>query len=138
MKKLVLALALALGLTGCAGDARSILSGGTSLTAPIQNPVGWNELYAVEGAYVIAARTALEYRRLRMCRRSETASITNLCARRSVLVTIQNYNLRARQALDAAYDFTRNNPTLNAFSAIAAAQQAVADFQTALASNGVK
>lgn len=134
----IAALLLALFLAGCAADAKSILTGGTSLTAPVQNPINTNELYYAESAYAIAVRTALSYRQLRMCRSSETASITNVCARRSVIVQLQAADLKARGALNAAKNFVKNNPTLDAFSAISAAKQAVADFQAALDSNGVK
>jgi len=138
MKRLSIPLLLvALALAGCASD-KSVLQGGTSLTATVQNPVGRKELAVVENAYGLALVAAVNYRRLGICKTGTVESFGNPCARRDVVLQLQAADRKARSALIPARRFVRNNPTLNAFSAIAAAQAAVADFQTVLSTNGVR
>ena len=135
MKRLI-AIAVLLALAGCATD-KSIFQGGTSLTAPIQNPVTLNDWATIEIAYAGSVRLALTYRRLPLCKAGQTETLTNLCARRTVLLAIQDANAKARAALLPFRGFMRNNQTLSALTAIGAVRQAVSDFQNVLATNGV-
>lgn len=134
--RIALFAALTLGVAGCAGE--SVLKGGTSLTAPVQNPVGTNEAYAVEAAYATALRSALAYVRLRRCKAEEVESVSNLCSRPSVVRQIQAATRGAQTAMKAFRDFRRRNPTLNAFSALTEARTAVNVLAEVLSTNGVK
>lgn len=134
MRRFAIIFVVALSLAGCAGQ--SIFQGGPSLTATINNPVGRNELAAVESAYAIALTAALAVRRFPMCKRGQEPSASNFCVKRSVLVAIQAYDRAAYAAIVTARRFVRENPTLNAFSVLAAARQAVQDFHNAATSAG--
>lgn len=131
MKRLLLmpVLALSLFVGGCAGG--SILTGGSSLTASITTPVGRRELAAVESTYGIALAAAVNYRRL--CVRRE---IPRSC--REVVNRIAAADRKVRPVRRAAHNFVRNNPTISGVSAISAFRQAVADFQSVAAANGVR
>ncbi len=87
----VAALAFALALAGC----------GKSVDPGIQSPAGLSALYEAQGLYASTQRIALEYVRLRQCRKSEQVSITNLCARRAVKVMIGEADKTAVAALGA-------------------------------------
>ena len=139
MRRFLTAVALAASLTlvGC-DPGRSVLQGGGSLTASINNPVGLNELAAVESVYNVAANAALVYRGRPLCTRAALESPTNLCARRSFIVRIQAADQKAYAAIRTARAFVTNNPTLSAVSAIGAARAAVTSFQNALADSGVR
>src|SRR5688572_12037273 len=101
--RLLLVPLMCLGIAGCVTvidpGAKSILEGGPSITAPIANPFGLNEQYQVEATVATARRLAVSYFSLRQCRASETASLTNPCARRSVKVTIQSIDRKVGVAL---------------------------------------
>lgn len=142
IKRFIL-LPLLLMLGGCAsfGDflnpgARSILQGGVSITAAVQNPVGPNEMVAIESAYRAALVAAENYRRY--CYSAALASLPALCAKRRAVVTaLQGANRKVRAAMVALRAFVRNNDTVSAWSAIGAARQAILDFQAVAAANGV-
>jgi hypothetical protein len=129
---LVILLALPLALAGC--SSKSILQGGTSLTASIQNPAGKRELAAIEGAYGAALVVAVNYRRF--C--YQTATPSSVCKdRRKVVLAMQAADRNAHGAIVAARRFVRENPTLSAVSVIGAARAAVADFQSIANANKV-
>lgn len=121
-------------LSGCVGP--SILQGGTSLTAPVNNPVSRESMLQIETAYYAAVRLAVAYRRLPLCRTGETASLTRLCAQRSVILTLQSANAKARFALTQMRTFVRDHPTINAIEFVQLARQAVGEFQAVAASTG--
>lgn len=67
MKRYFAILAVALTLGGCASldpGGKSILSGGTSITAPITNPIGRKELYQIENGMTAVVAGLVGYRRL--------------------------------------------------------------------------
>lgn len=124
---IVPALFAALFLGGCAGD--SVFKGGSSIFGTITNPVGQNELAAVEGAYGVALTAAVSYRRF--CYSAPLAQLPQqVCGnRRAVIRRLQDLDNRAYAAIAAARNFVRNNPTISAVSLIGAARTAVTDFQ---------
>lgn len=134
MRRFAILVVLSIGLAGCAGQ--SIFQGGPSLTATVNNPVGRNELAAIESGYAIALTAALAVRRLPMCKRGQEPTFSAVCVKRSVLVALQAYDRAAHAAIVTARRFVRDNPTLNAFSVLAAARQAVEDFRSAAQSAG--
>lgn len=134
--RLIVTLALALLVAGC--GTKSVFQGGTSLTAPIAVPAGPESLATVESTYGAVLAAAVNYRRLGLCRSGQTESMANVCARRDVVVALQNADRKAHAAVVAARNFVRNNPTISAVGAVGAAMQAVTDFQTVAATYGVK
>lgn len=140
MRKIAIVIVAALSLGGCAALDRlgeSVLAGGKSFTAPIQNPVGRNERFEVEAFVLTARRSALSYMRLRQCRKSETASYSNLCARHAVKEKIRNAEFRLKAALAQFRQFMRENPTVSAWSAAGSLKIAVANYKAELAAAGV-
>lgn len=139
LKRITALVAAAFLLGGCAffdPAGRSILAGGSSLTASIQNPVGLNELAAVEAAYQAALVAAVNYRRF--CYSDKIENLPSVCAkRREMVLTMQAAQKRVKPALVALRYFVRNNDTVNAISALNYARQAVMDFQATASSYGV-
>lgn len=135
MRRLLGLLVTAFLITGCAGQ--SVLVGGTSLTTPIQNPVGRQQLAQIEAAYGVVLTAAVTYRRLPLCKAGQPTSFTNVCSQRAIVLLLQSYDRKAQAALRVARNFVRNNPTLNAFTVLDAAQTAVNDFRNAASNNGV-
>lgn len=131
MKKLlVIPLMLAaLALAGCA-NTKSIFAGGSSITATVPTPVGKRELAAIWNTYGLVLSGARTYKRL-------CAAGTVPASCREVIVQLQGYDRKAYAALTTASNFVRDNPTISAVSALGAARQAVADFQTVAITNGV-
>jgi len=101
-----------------------------SACATVQNPATIQQLYDVEAAYGVALATAVAYHNRPLCKTGTVESLTNICARRSIVVKLQLADKRARAALAVARAFIINNPTLSAVSALTAAQSAVVAFQT--------
>src|SRR4051812_43353359 len=129
MKKFII-IAFALSLGACA-----TLPDGTKVfipTASIKNPVTSASLYDVRAAYAIAQAGAVayidRYRQGHRCTTSSLESPGNLCSRRSIVIKLQNADRVAQIALGRADAFIRDNPTIDAASAIYAAQSAVAAF----------
>lgn len=67
LKRYLAISAIALSLGGCAAldpGGKSIFAGGTSITAPVTNPVGRKELYQIENGLTAVAAGLVGYRRL--------------------------------------------------------------------------
>lgn len=131
MRKLVLAAALVLAasLGGCAGKLPTL-----DLNTSVTN----NTLLGTEAAYGIALSGERAYKALPLCKTGTTPSITNICAKRSVIVRLQAADRKAVSAIDAANTFIKNYPTIDATDVIAAAQAAVTALKGILSSEGVQ
>lgn len=116
--KWLIGLFAALSLSACA-----------TVGASIPNPLGAGQLTTIESAYGVALSAAVAYKQLCVNR-----TIPPSC--RTIVVQMQNAAYKAQGAIVAARGVAKN-PTLNAISAIAAAQQALADFQAVQNANGV-
>ena len=126
MKRIIGILILGLALTGCAAFGS------------IKNPITADRLAAIESSYGIALSAAVAYRNTRLCKKNEQATLSNVCAYRSVILKLQAADRVAQRSLIDARKFIRENPTLDAFSVINVAQQAVTTFQTIQAEYGVR
>ncbi len=120
--KLFLSCLLALALGAC---------------ATIQNPINTTQLAQVESGYGIALSAAVAYLNLPLCRTGTSASLSNICAQRSVIVKLQAAAAKTQGAIVAARNFIKNNPTINVASAVGIAQAALNDFQTVESMYGV-
>jgi hypothetical protein len=130
--------ALAATLAGCAGAGVSVFQGGTSITAPIQNPVGRDELATIWSAYGAAAAVAVNYRRLGICASGTVETLSRPCARRNVVAALREHSINARRALNIATRFVRDNPNVSALIVLAEARRAVAEFQAVANSTGAR
>lgn len=125
MKRLA-ALCFAFALTACA-------------TFP--NPLTPSRLVQIESAYGVALAAAVGYYELykrNRCTVTKPESFDNYCARRSVVIRLQQLDLRAQAAMQAAQRFVKRNPTLDASSVIDAAQTAIGAFQQFEAQAGIR
>lgn len=110
----------------------------TPLFQPVANPLNANRLAEIEASYGIALSAAVAYRRLPLCKKSSPFNaIKNICAKRSIIVQLQNADAKAQITLTSARRFVAENPTLDAFNLISAAQNAVMTLQAIEAANGV-
>jgi hypothetical protein len=138
VKRIIIAAALCLSLTNCA--ILNDLSGGKLgfVTQTFKNPIGVDQSYEIEGAIAIARRTAVSYFRLRQCRKSEVESVGNLCSRRSIKVKIQQADAKLNAVLIPFRKFVRDNDTVNAEKTATLVWNVISEFQTTLATIGVR
>jgi len=127
MRKLIAVAAMLCGLAlaGCQTTLPSL---------NISNAVAMNTVYGIENAYGIAINAGNAYKALPLCKTGTTPSATNICARRSVIVNLQNAMGRARLAVNNAVTFQKAYPTLDVTNVVAAAQTALNDVRAVLAS----
>lgn len=140
MKKALIVVALALTLGGCAGSGVEKFV--SAVTTTIKNPVGTVDLYRAKNVYASALEIAVKYRDY--CWSKPYAALMAdpiarpICQRRRPIVrSLQAADTKAYAAIRSAENFVRNNPTINATSAIGAAWAAVTDFQSLAASTAV-
>lgn len=125
MRFLILPVML-LALAGCTATTSVF-----DLMNPVANPIGRNEMATIESSFGVTYTAAVAYRRLCAQR-----AIPPSC--RAVVLKLQAAARKAQGALVATRNFVKNNPTVSAVSAIAAARAALADFQSIAAANGVR
>lgn len=132
MNRIALAFLVAASLTlaACGPQLRA-------LTTTIENPIGPVDIWRVKNTYGATLVLAVEYREY--CWSKPFAELmadpiaAPLCrSRRKVVRTFQNARYKASGAIIAADRFVRDNPTINAASAIGAAWKAVSDFKSAV------
>lgn len=126
MKKLLVPMIAMIILSGCAG-----------LFAPIQNPVNRNQLYGIEASYGLYLSLAVAYRSLPPCAKNQPFSFYNVCAKRPVIVKLQEADHKAQIAIDQANTFVKEYPTLNAAQVIQAAANAVMAFNQVESENHI-
>lgn len=102
-----------------------------TVTATVTNPVKDSGLIQVEGAYSVALAISVSYRRYCYSKPLAELPATYCGNRRDIVRAMQTADSKAFAAITSARNFVRNNPTLSAVSAIAAARQAVADYTAA-------
>lgn len=129
MRRVAIVLLLGLLVSGCA----------TFFTS-IQNPINRARLAEIESAYGAVLAVANGYRQLykvNRCTVTSPESATNLCARRSVVILLQNADRRVQISLVAARRFISANPTLDASSILDALQTSVETMRQIENLNGV-
>lgn len=128
-------LLITLVLPGCAGTNIGELF--SAATTTITNPVSATNIYQVKNAYAATMELAVSYREF--CYAKPYAALMAdpaakpVCQnRRKVIRAIQSAQPKAASAIRSAETFVRNNPTLNAASAISSAWSAVTAFRNAI------
>ncbi len=139
MRKILAATLLALTLSGCAGSLPPILENILNipagvLTTTIQNPVTPVNLYQAKQVYATTVDLANDYRNYCYSKpykdlMADPVSQFICKYRRKVVRAIWIADDKAAAAIATADIFIKNNPTLDAPSAIRAAILAVTNFQ---------
>lgn len=129
MRRIIIALTLALSLGGCAGvpDPFKLL---TLATASVQNPVTPTMLYQAEQGMVAVVEGLLIYKD--SCARKV---IPQSC--REVIAQIQVYTRQAKPLLVSLRKFVRENDQVNAVAVYNAVQDLLAKIKAARAASGV-
>lgn len=137
MTKLLASLAIvaSIALASC-GPVRDKFD---KLTQTVTNPVGTVDIYRAKNVHAAALELANKYRSYCWSKPYAQLMADPLAKptcqnRRQVVRALQAADAKASAAIKTADRFVRENPTLNATSAITAAWKAVQDFQ-ALATN---
>ena len=130
MKRILLIPLLVVGLA--LGGCQTVSEFATAVTTTITNPIGGKNIYQAKLAYAASLELAVEYREY--CWSKPYAELiaepVPICKnRRANVRAMQQAKAKASAAIRTADNFVRNNPTLNATSAVAAAWTAVTDFQ---------
>lgn len=126
MKKLASLLIVGMLLGGCSTSFGTRV--GEILTTGIANPVTTTQIYNLEATYGIALSGAVAYRERPRCTKTALESISNICARRSIVVKLQEADRKAQIALAQLKNFVSANPTLDASALLDAATTAVTTF----------
>lgn len=134
MKKLLAALVAVSLLTGCS-TAR--ISDFTNTFVSVKNPISTDDFYLAKTAYAALALPVANYRELPLCKKSKPFSLAYICAKRSVIVKLQELDAKAYDALTTAEAYINSNQTLNLASLISAAKIAVDTYKKYAADNGV-
>lgn len=137
MRKIIIAVTLALSLGGCASLPGPLGDAVRVLTTTINNPVAPVDIYRVKNAYAAALEVFVEYRRYCWSQPYAVLMVDPvakpICERRRPIVrALQKADENAFFAISAAENFIAANPTLNATSIVSAAWAAVTAFQSAI------
>lgn len=122
MRKIILALGL-LTLTACGPVIGPIVNSQ-------YNPITMQRLYAAEASYKVANDGAYAYRSLRQCRKSEVASLMNVCRRYSTTLTLQKASANVNAAFVIARKCIKDSP--NNVDCVAGVEIAVATYSKAV------
>lgn len=138
MKRILLlpTLLLALAVSAC-GPGSKVGDLLTAATTTITNPVDAVDIYRVKNVYAASLDLMVKYREFCWSKpyaalMADPVAKPTCQSRRAAVRAMQSAQVNAHAAIAAAEDFVRNNPTLNAATAIAAAWSAVTTFQNTM------
>jgi hypothetical protein len=133
MKRLLQAIAIStlLTLTAC-GGFQQVLDIGSTITQPFKNPFNLKTQYEVEAAVAGVRRAGLAVMQTRQCRKSESASITNICVHRVDKLKVQQYSAKLDIAVNNWRKVATSGDTLTAVDALNAVYAAIKDYQTTI------
>ena len=107
--------------------------GGCNLpTLNVGSQVNLNTLEGVVSGYGILLNAENTYKALPLCKTGTAPIITNVCAKRSIIVRLQSADRVANVSVNNAISFVRNNPSVNPSNYISAAQSAITALQSVL------
>lgn len=130
MKKLFLALVLSLSVAGCATLQKSVDAISTVMVG-VNNPIGKNELYALENSMIVA------FAGLNAYKRSCAAGVIGSGCK-AVIAKLQTYTRRIPAALTELRSFVKNNDQVNARVAYTTVTNLIDAFKNEAAANGVR
>jgi len=104
----------------------------TMPTFTLGNQVNLNTIEGVIAGYGVMLNAELTYRALPLCKTGAEPSITNICAKRSVIEKLQAADKVANAAVNAAVTFVKANPTVDPSSYLSAARDALTGLRTVL------
>lgn len=134
MRKLVLALsAAAVLLSGCT-TVQKVVSGAETVYAKVQEYYrsAPKTVYAARGGYAIALAAAVQFKETQC----PSVKSHSFCA--TLIPKLRQADAQAKVAFDAAEDFVRKNPTLDASALIDAATKAALAFAQIETLAGIK
>jgi hypothetical protein len=134
MKKVVIALTVALALGGCATVQQAVDSVGNAIgvvTTTVANPVTRERLYEFENGMIVAFAGLNAYKAA--CVRG---ALPQGC--RTTIRGLQTYTRQLPAQLTIVRGFVKNNDQVNAALAYATLQQMYAEFKASATANGVK
>jgi hypothetical protein len=140
MKRLLLIPLLLAGLA-LGGCLQTVSDVAKAVTTTITNPVGGKNIYQAKLVYASTLEIAVKYREYCWSKPYDVLLQEPLAIcknRRGNVRQMQAARLKASAAIRSAEKFVRENPTLNATSAIGAAWTAVTDFQSLATRTAVK
>lgn len=136
MKKLILVVALSLALAGCGAGTKvgQIID---AATTTVTNPVDAVQIYRVKNVYAVSLELMAKYREYCWSKpyavlMADPVAKPTCQSRRPAVRAMQAAQINARKAIDAAEDFARNYPSLNAATVISVAWEAVTAFQNTM------
>lgn len=128
---------LALVLAGCAGSQKSVLEGGTSITATIQNPVDAQQEAKLEVSYGLAATAIVNYARLPRCGIGQEFTAAKPCSSWKIVKQMQDGNRIVYKKLTNLRAFMDDNDQVSAIVAFNAARKALNQVQAIAFINGI-
>lgn len=130
MKKLFLAIVIAFSVAGCAQVQKSldVISG---IVVGVNNPVGKNELYALENSMIVAFAGLNAYKRACIA-----GAVGSGC--RDVIKRLQVHTRKIPPALTRLRAFVKNNDQVNALTAYSEVKAMIDIFKAEATANGVR
>lgn len=141
MKRILAIVAVTLALSGCGTfdpTGRSVLQGGTSLTATIDNPVTREQQAKIEVSYQLAADGVLAYSDLRRCAVGQNFTLQVPCSEWTVVQKFKSANRLAYKALQRMRGFADNNQLISATTAYNEVIAAIKSIEETAFINGIK
>jgi hypothetical protein len=108
------------------------LSLGACSTLNIGGQVTLNTIEGIESSYGLLLNAENTYKALPLCLTGTVPSLTNICAKRSIIVRLQAADKIANQAVNSLEAFVKANPTVAPTQYISTAQAALSALQTVL------
>jgi hypothetical protein len=113
--------------------ALGITLGGCNLpTLNIGNQMSMNTLEGVVSAYGLALNAESTYKALPLCKTGTVPSISNICAKRSIINRLIAADKTANAAVNQAVSFVKANPSVDPTQYLSAAQAAITAVQAVL------
>lgn len=131
MKKLLLSLLLAVTVAGCTPAIQKVTDGLGAIVVGVNNPIGNNELYALENSMIVAFAGLNAYRKTCVA-----GAIPASC--KAVIRRLQVHTRKIPPALNRLRAFVKNNDRVNALTAYNEVKAMIDLFKAEASASGVK
>jgi hypothetical protein len=129
MRKLIAAVVLSLAAVALAACDMPTLN--------VASQVNLNTEAGIIAGYGVVLNAERAYKSLPLCKTGTKPSVTNICAKRSVVVRLQNADRVANTAINQMTQFVKNNPNISPDGYLGAARSAILSIQTILNAEAV-